>query len=110
MSIINVTRSAAKQLVRVAKEHNVSRILFSVKSGGCVGLQYQLDPMEENPKKFDEIINISKKSKVELVVCGQSLMHVFGTSIGWKKDIMGESFHFDNPTSNNNCGCGTSFN
>ena len=29
--------------------------------------------------------------------------------IDWKKDIMVESFHFENPNASSKCGCGTSF-
>jgi iron-sulfur cluster assembly protein len=42
-------------------------------------------------------------------ICGKSLMHVVGTHIDWEKDIMGESFKFDNPMAKSSCGCGTSF-
>ena len=38
-----------------------------------------------------------------------SLIHLLGTEIDWKKDIMGESFHFNNPMAKSKCGCGTSF-
>ena len=31
------------------------------------------------------------------------------TTIDWKNDIMGESFHFENPNAGSKCGCGTSF-
>lgn len=108
-AVVNITRSAIRQLHRVALDHDVSRILFSVKSGGCVGFQYQLDPMQKDPHKNDVIVPLEDTSS-ELVICGQSLMHVFGTTIDWKKDIMGETFHFDNPAANQSCGCGTSFN
>ena len=37
-------------------------------------------------------------------------MPILGTKIDWKEDIMGESFHFDNPMAQSKCGCGTSFN
>jgi iron-sulfur cluster assembly protein len=36
-------------------------------------------------------------------------MHLFGTTVDWKKDIMGESFNFKNPNAASQCGCGTSF-
>ena len=36
-------------------------------------------------------------------------MHVWGTTIDWRKDIMGETFHFENPEAVSKCGCGTSF-
>ena len=37
------------------------------------------------------------------------LIHILGVEIDWKKDIMGETFVFDNPMAQSKCGCGTSF-
>ena len=42
-------------------------------------------------------------------VCGKSLMHILGTEVDWKKDVMGEAFIFNNPMAKSSCGCGTSF-
>ena len=36
-------------------------------------------------------------------------MHVWDTTIDWKKDIMGQTFTFKNPMAQSSCGCGTSF-
>ena len=36
-------------------------------------------------------------------------MHILGTEIDWKEDIMGQGFVFDNPMAQAKCGCGTSF-
>ena len=106
MEVVKVTYAASKKLANIALEHNTRRIKFYLKGGGCNGFNYKLKPTHDEPEKLDEII---KCDKIELVVCNSSVMHLLGTKIDWKKDIMGESFHFDNPNAGAKCGCGTSF-
>ena len=90
--------SASKILNKIAHEHNVKSLLFYVKGGGCSGFNYKIEPFRGTPYRFDEII-----------ICSKSLLHVVGTTIDWKKDIMGEAFNFINPNAASQCGCGTSF-
>lgn len=105
-TILNITKSAGTQLIRIAKEHNVENILFYVKGGGCNGFNYKLKPTDKNPEKFDEIV---RYENINVIVDSTSVMHLLGTEIDWKKTVMGETFHFTNPNSVANCGCGTSF-
>jgi iron-sulfur cluster assembly accessory protein len=104
--IIKVSSMAIKRLGMVAKEHNTNRILFYVKGGGCNGFNYKLEPMYDEPEKLDEVV---KCGEFDIVVCNNSIMHLLGVEIDWKKDIMGETFRFENPNAGAKCGCGTSF-
>ena len=104
--MLTVTKKAATQLLLIANNNNVKNLLFYVKGGGCNGFNYKLKPMYEEPEKLDEIV---KFDTFNLVVCSSSMLHLLGTSIDWKKDIMGETFHFENPNAGAKCGCGTSF-
>ena len=106
MKIVNVSKNALLKLKNIAKENNTDKILFYVKGGGCNGFNYKLKPMYEDPERLDEIV---KFDTFNLVVCSSSILHLLGSSIDWKKDIMGETFHFDNPNAGAKCGCGTSF-
>ena len=107
--IVGMTDSARLNLQRIAKEHDTNRILFSIKGGGCNGFNYLLEPLKETDVlgKRDEKVPISESC--DLYVNNESLMHLLGTQIDWKKTIMGESFHFENPMADSKCGCGTSF-
>ena len=119
-NIIKLTSSALIQLGKIAKEHSSKSIFFSIKGGGCNGYKYKLEPTNDTPNKLDEIVCLKKDlsllpNKIDtplenIQVCGYSLMHLLGTEIDWKKDIMGETFHFTNPMAASSCGCGTSFN
>lgn len=105
--LLNITKSAGNQLIKIAKNNNVNNILFSVSSGGCNGFNYQFSPLEKTGgNKLDEIVPYEN---INIVICGHSLFAVLGTTIDWKKDIMGESFNFTNPNASSQCGCGSSF-
>lgn len=104
--LITITDIAIKQLRNILKQHNKTAIRFSVKGGGCNGFNYQLKPTNTGPDKLDEVVKINN---IEIHVCGTSIMHLLGTKIDWKSDIMGHGFHFENPMAQSKCGCGTSF-
>ncbi len=106
MSILNITKSAGKQLLHIASSNNCNNILFYVKGGGCNGFNYKLKPTNEPPNKLDEVINYKD---INIILHSTSVFHLLGTTIDWKKDIMGETFHFENPNAKSKCGCGTSF-
>jgi len=106
MEIVKITPSAISRLRKIIAHEQCKSILFSIKGGGCSGFEYKLEPNNNKAEKIDEVI---KKDGIELHVCGKSLMHVLGTEIDWKDDIMGSYFRFNNPNASAQCGCGTSF-
>lgn len=105
-SLLKITKTAGEQLVRIANNNDVKNILFYVKGGGCNGFNYMLEPTVKPIKRFDEVVSYKD---VNVIIDDMSIMHLLGTKIDWKKDIMGESFHFENPNAMSSCGCGTSF-
>lgn len=104
-NIITLTEKASNKLVDILREqNNMKWMMFSVKSGGCNGFNYELMPTNDKPdEKIDIIVND------HLYVCGKSAMYLIGTNVDWNKTIMGEYFTFDNPLTHTKCGCGTSF-
>ena len=118
-NIISLTIPALKKLSAIAKENNCKNLLFSIKGGGCNGFTYKFSPTNDVADKLDEVYCLKEKIKEmddvnspleSIHVCGKSLIHILGTEIDWKKDIMGETFVFNNPMAQSSCGCGTSFN
>jgi len=85
-------------------EHN--SILIGVKGGGCNGMKYYIEPTSDTPDKYDEKIKIDG---VDIIVCGKSLIHMLGTEIKWKDDLMGSGLEFSNPNASSTCGCGETF-
>ena len=106
-NVINITSVALNRLRNIMKQTNSHAIKLSLKSGGCNGFEYKLEPTTQLLNKKDELFT---DKNVNVHVCGKSLLYLLGTEIDWKKDIMGETFVFDNPNAQTTCGCGTSFN
>ena len=103
---LHITKIAGTHLKRIAKDTNSKNILFYVKGGGCNGFNYILEPTNDPHKRLD--IPVSHEN-INVIIDDSSVLHLLGTTIDWKKDIMGESFHFVNPNAASKCGCGTSF-
>lgn len=99
--MIKITRAAFPHLKRVANPH----ILFYVKSGGCNGLEYVLEPTV-TPQEADAQ---ALDGKTNLYVCHKSLLHLLHTEIDWVEDTMGARFVFTNPNALASCGCGQTF-
>ena len=105
--IISITQTASTKLARILKESEKRAVRFYVKGGGCNGFNYKLKPTDDEPHKLDEVV--ITENNIEIHVCNSSIMHLLGTKIDWKEDIMGQGFAFENPMAQSKCGCGTSF-
>ena len=107
-SILKLTPNAINQIKRILVSNNSKSLLLQIKGGGCNGFNYNLKPLEtvDPPDKLDETV---KQDDIIIHVCGHSMLHLLGTEIDWKDDIMGASFVFNNPNAMSQCGCGSSF-
>ena len=104
--IITVTPAAVKKLRNVVQKHKSKYINFTVKSGGCSGFQYVLEPCSK--PIVDE--DIFKDGNLTVKIPKEDTFLLLGTKIDWEDDIMGQRFVFENPNSQFQCGCGKSFN
>ena len=77
----------------------------SVKGGGCSGLTYVLDLVDE-PHKDDKVI---EEQGMKLFVDRKSYVFLAGTTLDYSGGLNGKGFSFDNPNAKTTCGCGTSF-
>ena len=105
-SLITIGSTAARHLKAIAKDSPHSSVLIGVKGGGCNGLKYFIEPLQDSPESRDERMNIDG---LDIIVCGKSLLHLIGTEIKWNKGYMGEGFEFINPNATSSCGCGETF-
>ena len=135
-SIIKFTKSAITKLYLINKQYNTKYINIGVKSGGCSGFQYYIDPSNKDPDKLDELVKLdvssiikkdnnidnttdntidnttddNMKNSINISICGNSMFKLIGTELDWEESIMGEQFVFKNPNAEFKCGCGKSFN
>ena len=108
-NIIKLSNTAIKRFQEISKQTKNNNFLFSLKGGGCNGFEYKIEPLNDLDKIKEKNNEIHIQEDINIYICNKSLMYLFGTEIDWKKDIMGETFVFDNPNSKSTCGCGTSF-
>ncbi len=106
MSLITITASGLKQFRKIIKNSKCEAIHLSLRSGGCNGFEYDLRPTK---KKLGENDELHSENGVNIHISKSSVMHLIGTEIDWKNNVMGESFTFNNPRAAASCGCGTSF-
>lgn len=81
------------------------RLRVSVSGGGCSGFQYGFDLDSEI--NTDDIL--LKHNDVEVVVDKVSMDFLRGSTLKFKRELVGAYFSIDNPHATSKCGCGSSF-
>jgi len=80
-------------------------IRLSVKTTGCSGLMYVIEPVDD-----PQIEDISYQCQgVQVYIDPKSLVYVDGTQMDYVKQGLNEGFEFNNPNVKGECGCGESF-
>ena len=82
-----------------------SHLRVGVKGGGCSGLTYMLDLVEE-PREDDKLL---EEHGLRLYVDRKSYIFLAGTILEYSGGLNGKGFVFNNPNAKTTCGCGTSF-
>ena len=78
---------------------------LGVRTTGCSGYAYVIDYADEvaaNDRVFED-------QGVKVLVDPDSLRFIDGTTVDFVRQGLGESFRFDNPNVQAECGCGESF-
>ncbi len=104
--MITITKQASNHLHDVSKGQN--NVEFSIDSGGCSGMNYNLKFTNRKPNERDHVINFANDS-MKLLVPFASYVYIMNTQIDWSDDLLNGGFKFGNPQANRTCGCGTSF-
>ena len=104
---ISISEQAASHVRSFAEQagKEVSNLRVGVKGGGCSGLTYVLDIVDE-PIDGDKII---EEHGLKLFVDRNSYVFLAGTTLDYSGGLNGKGFVFNNPNAKTSCGCGTSF-
>ena len=103
---ITLTENAINAIKNEMKEDtNIHGIRFSIISGGCQGLTYSIDYIEEADPADIHFI----QDGVDVYIEPKAVLFLEGMRVDFKKTPMGSSFMFDNPNAVHTCGCGMSF-
>ena len=98
---LEFTDSAKNQIEKITKSEEKKYFRISVQGGGCSGFKYNFsfdDKIEEDDILFNKT-----------VIDKQSLDIIAGSTVDFKKEMIGESFSINNPKASASCGCGLSF-
>ena len=98
---LEFTNSAKKQIEKISKNEEKKYFRISVKGGGCSGFKYNFS-FDDKIEKDDILFN-------NAVIDKQSLDIIAGSTVDFKKEMIGESFSINNPKASASCGCGLSF-
>ena len=104
---MTLTDKAALQIQRQLEKRGKGIALrIGVKKVGCTGLAHTYELIDEvgpNDHSFES-------HGVRILVDPESLVVLDGSHIDFVTDGLKQSFKFDNPNVDNECGCGESFN
>ena len=99
---IDFTNRATEQIEKIISEDQLKKFFrISVKGGGCSGFKYDFS--------FDNKIDEKDIVFGKAIIDEASLDIISGSTIDFKKEMIGESFVINNPKASSSCGCGLSF-
>ena len=102
---IELTKPAADRVKSFIDQDGGLGLRLGVKKTGCSGWAYTVDlarGIEPGDIVFDQ-------GDVKIVVDGDSLAYLDGSTIDFVSEGLGSTFRFDNPNATEECGCGESF-
>jgi iron-sulfur cluster assembly protein len=106
--MIEITDKGAEKvhefLASQQADASVAGLRVGVRGGGCSGFQYQLafDEQRESDVVFES-------HGLKLLVDGESMQFVRGSTIDYEESLQGAGFKVNNPNVVAACGCGSSF-
>ncbi len=98
---LEFTDRAKNQIEKITKSEEKKYFRIAVQGGGCSGYKYNFS-FEDNLEKDDVLFDRAIIDKVSLEI-------ISGSTIDFKKEMIGESFTISNPKATSSCGCGLSF-
>jgi iron-sulfur cluster assembly accessory protein len=105
---LNVTERAVSMVQAALKETGGEEgevLRVGVKGGGCSGLSYSLNFVDEISAD-DYLVRFED---VKVIVDGFSATFLDGTVLDYVETLQGAGFKFENPQAKRTCGCGSSF-
>ena len=110
---ILITAPAMKQLGNLMQQQgNGSVLRVGVRSGGCSGMSYTMDFIEEGEIQGDDeryTYEPTGAPSFEVVCDPKSLLYINGMQLDFSTELIGGGFNLTNPNATQTCGCGSSF-
>ena len=83
-----------------------ANLRVAVKGGGCSGLTYVLETVEEEAREDEKVV---EEHGLQVFIPKKSYVFLAGTILEYSGGLNGKGFVFNNPNAKTTCGCGTSF-
>ena len=105
-SLINITSEALKRLKSLISdaEEDVKAIKLGVKNGGCAGMAYTMDYVEE----ISDSEEVIKMEDINIIIDNSAILFLLGTELDYEETKLNSGFVFNNPNQTDACGCGES--
>jgi len=101
---VTLTQKAVEQINALMEQNGHYGLRLGVKKGGCAGMEYTLDYVDE-VAKHDEVI---EQDGARVLIAPMAQMFLFGTEIDYEVSLLEAGFKFKNPNVTESCGCGES--
>jgi len=105
-NLINITSEALKRLKSLINEaeEDVKAIKLGVKNGGCAGMAYTMDYVEE----ISDSEEVIKMEDINIIIDNSAILFLLGTELDYEETKLNSGFVFNNPNQTDACGCGES--
>ena len=101
---VTLTQKAVQQINALMDQNGHYGLRLGVKKGGCAGMEYTLDYVDE-VTQHDEVI---EQDGARVLIAPMAQMFLFGTEIDYEVSLLEAGFKFKNPNVTESCGCGES--
>lgn len=103
-----VTPTASEKLKEIAAKQGMDAPMLRVKvvSGGCSGMTYQMDFVQDPLTEKDIVW---EAGEVKVVLDPMSALYVMNSELDYTESLMGSGFKIKNPNATGTCACGESF-
>jgi len=103
--VITLTEAARERVGEIMSSNdNAAGIRIGVKNGGCAGMEYTIDLVEE-PIVGEDKVTVPEGT---VYVAPQAVLFLLGTQLDFEVTKLRTGFVFNNPNQSSACGCGES--
>jgi len=103
--IMTMTDAAAARVREIVESRENARgIRVGIKKGGCAGMEYTIDLVEDPNPKDDHI----EHAGAHVWVAPEAALYLLGTEMDFERTTLRTGFTFHNPNQSSACGCGES--
>lgn len=103
--VISLTEAARNRVGEIMSSNpDAKGIRIGVKNGGCAGMEYTVDLVDE-PIKGEDKVTVPEGT---VYVAPQAVLFLLGTELDFEVTKLRTGFVFNNPNQSSACGCGES--